>query len=330
MMGIWESKKSLAPRRRSAEQPASSHRSGALPHPRIAVTLRPCTPLYDNFIVNLEKSVQEHPSGEEFMKYIAEICFFGTLLTLDVYGEDIDTPVPLSVKMEELLRAAENQRELHVQRLRRKYPGENFPHHRQMDDDDMKEIFNTWRKDVQSWMRGSTLAKHEEMERCGLWQDAHQLGKSSFSTYLFQLSGCKFLVHILIRLPIISSSLPNSPHDGYHIPEIADILNELIDAYEDHLRTPQYAEAILLSKQHQAGQLSLSQKVWWAQYNYSQGRKLSCLIRDTDINFNDLAPWKQKLVEEFDTRRSAKALDRALEQKSFRQQPYRGAGTEVQ
>jgi len=90
------------------------------------------------------------------------------------------------------------------------------------------------------------------------------------------------------------------------------------------------AIALLLTKQHQAGQLRLSQKVWWAQYNYSQGRKLSCLIRDTDINFYDLAPWKQKLVEEFDTRRSANALDRALEQKSFRQQPYRGAGTEVQ
>ena len=53
LMGIWESTKSLAPRRRSAEQPASSHRNGALPHPRIAVTLRPCTPLYDNFIVNV-------------------------------------------------------------------------------------------------------------------------------------------------------------------------------------------------------------------------------------------------------------------------------------
>jgi hypothetical protein len=330
LMGIWESTKSLTTRRRSAEQPASSHRNGALPYPRIAVTLRPSTPLYDNFILNLEKSAQEHPSGEEFKKYITETCLFGSLLTLDVYGEDIDTPVPLSVKMEELFRAAENQRELQVQRLRRKHPGDNFPHHWRMDDDDMKEIYNTWRKDVQSWMRGSTLAMHEEMERRGLWQDAHQLGKSSFSTYLFQLSGCKFLVHILIQLPIISSSLPNSPHDSYHIPEIADILNELIDAYEDHLSTPQYAKARLLSKQHQAGQLRLSQKVWWAQYNYSQGRKLSCLIRDADINFYDLAPWKQKLVEEFDSRRSAKALDRALHQKAFMQQPYRGAGTEVQ
>ena len=146
----------------------------------------------------------------------------------------------------------------------------------------------------------------------------------------FQLSGCKFLLHKLIELPIISSSLPNSPHGSYHIPEIADVLKELMDAYEDHLATPQYAKAFLLSKQHQAGQLSLNQKVWWAQYNYSQGRKLSCLIRDTDITFYDLAPWKQKLVEEFDSRRSAKALDRALHQKAFMQQPDRGAGTEVQ
>ena len=133
LMGIWESTKSLAPRRRSAEQPASSHRNGARPHPRTAVTLRPCTPLYDNFMVNMETSVQEHPRGEEFMKYITETCFFGSLLTLDVYGERIDTPVPLSVKMEELFRAAENQRELQVQRLRRKHPGESFPHDMHME-----------------------------------------------------------------------------------------------------------------------------------------------------------------------------------------------------
>ena len=98
LMGIWESTKSLAPRRRSAEQPASSHRNGARPHPRTAVTLRPCTPLYDNFISNMEISAQEHTSGQEFKKYITETCFFGSLLTLDVYGEDIDTPVPLQLK----------------------------------------------------------------------------------------------------------------------------------------------------------------------------------------------------------------------------------------
>jgi len=286
--------------------------------------------LYDNLIANLETSAQEHPSGEEFMKYITDTCFFGALLTMDVYGEHIDTPVQLSVKMEELLRAAQKQRELQVQRLRRKHPGESFPHDMHMESDDMKEIYNTWRKDVQSWMRRSTLANHEEMERRKHWQDAHKLRQSTFSTHTFQLSGCKFLLHKLIELPIIHSNLPSSTHDSYHIPEIADVLNELIDAYDDHLTTPQYAKAVRASREHQAGQLRLSQNVWRVQYNHSQGRKFSCLIRDKGISIYDLAPWKQRLVVDFDNRRSHKALDRALEQKAFRQQPYRGAGTEVQ
>ena len=92
----------------------------------------PSTPLYDNLIANLETSAQEHPSGEEFMKYITECCFFGDLLTMDEYGERNDTPVQLSVKMEELLRAARRQRELHIQRLRRKHPGQSLPNHIQL------------------------------------------------------------------------------------------------------------------------------------------------------------------------------------------------------
>ena len=136
-------------------------------------------------------------------------------------------------------------------------------------------------------------------------------------------------MHKLIELPIIHSSLPSSTHDSYHIPEIADVLKELIDAYEDHLETPQYAKAVRASREHRAGQLKLSHNVWWVRYNHSQGRKFSCLIRDKGISIYDSAPWKQRLVVDFDHRRSHKALDRALEQKAFRQQPYRGAGTEV-
>ena len=50
---------------------------------------------------------------------------------------------------------------------------------------------------------------------------------------------------------------------------------------------------------------------------------------DATCKFDDLTAWEQQLVEDCDTRRSAKALDEVLGQKAFKQQPYRGPGTET-
>ena len=159
------------------------------------------------------------------------------------------------------------------------------------------------------------------MERLGQNQKAHQLGKTAFSSYLFQLSGCKFLLHKLIELPLISASSAEQP--------TAIFLNKLIDAYEEHKKGKEYVEARHQSTQHQVGQRRLSGQVWWAQYNYSQGRKLSEMVRDKEVDFFQLPDWEQQLVEDYDYRRLAKALDEVLEQKAFKQQPYRGAGTET-
>ena len=48
-----------------------------------------------------------------------------------------------------------------------------------------------------------------------------------------------------------------------------------------------------------------------------------------EFDFDDLDDSQQQMVHEFDTRRLKKALNEALEQKVFKQQPYRGAGAET-
>ena len=93
----------------SAEQPPTSLRSAAQPASKKRA-LDFDTPLYDNLIANLEAHCKS-PSGEAFLDYITDCCFYGQLLTMDEYGDSIETPVPVSVKMEELLRAAQGQRE---------------------------------------------------------------------------------------------------------------------------------------------------------------------------------------------------------------------------
>ena len=53
------------------------------------------------------------------------------------------------------------------------------------------------------------------------------------------------------------------------------------------------------------------------------------MVKDDEVNFFDLAEWKQQLVEDYNSRRLGKALGEALERKALRLQPYRGAGTET-
>jgi hypothetical protein len=319
-MALWETF-------RSVEQPAPLQ--ARFEPARRAVELRPSTPLYDNLIANLQSAAQGHRSGEAFINYITECCFYEKLLIMDVYGESIETPVPLSVKMESLLRAAQRQREEHQKRLRRRGVPYAFGpvEEMHMDPDvDMKEIFNTWREDVESWMKPRTLETYRHLEQKSLFQEAHQLGKKTFSTYLFQLSGCKFLLHKLIQLPLIRSSPAGTVRS---VEQPAAILMQLLNAYEEHKQTQQYQKAIRRNKEHQVGRLRLSQHIWWAQYNYSQGRKLSDMVKDNTCKFDDLTAKDQQLVEDFETRRSARTLDELLGQKAFKQQPYRGPGTET-
>ena len=79
------------------------------------------------------------------------------------------------------------------------------------------------------------------------------------------------------------------------------------------------------SEKLQQGQMRLSHKLWWAQYNYTKGRSLQVKVLDGSLDFYDLNPEDQELVEAFDTRRSANALDRLLKQN---RPLYRGVGAE--
>ena len=86
--------------------------------------------------------------------------------------------------------------------------------------------------------------------------------KKPLSTFLFQLSGCKFLLHKLIELPIIAQIPSNSVERP-----VATVLMELLNSYEKHKTTSQYQEAVRRSQHHQKFQKRLSHECWWAQYH---------------------------------------------------------------
>ena len=117
---------------RSAEQPAHD-----------PVMLRAATPLYDNLIANLEPAARQHPQGNGFIEYITKSCFFDNILTVDVYGERLEKPIPLAVKMERLLETANRQRELYIGSS--SLPANTDLNSLCIESDGMRNIFNNWR-----------------------------------------------------------------------------------------------------------------------------------------------------------------------------------------
>ena len=67
------------------------------------VRLKPNTPLYDQFLADLE---DENESGDvsSLIKYIQQFYFFGDLCSLNPSGEQLEQLAPLSVKMEDFLK----------------------------------------------------------------------------------------------------------------------------------------------------------------------------------------------------------------------------------
>ena len=175
-----------------------------------------------------------------------------------------------------------------------------------------------------SWMRPSTLEKYYWWLGERRNQKAHQIAKHAFNLYLFQLSGCKFLLHKFIELPIIFFSRGGNVGDPAR--RMGTHLNDLLIAYDAHKETEEYQNAVERSRRRAAGRCRLSHDIRWMQYALAQGRKLSIQKNAGDIDIFDLDTDQQQLIEDFETRRSRDALDKLLAQKKL---PYRGTGSET-
>ena len=230
----------LAPRKQTSFTPPLP------PHPPPAL---PLTPLYDYLLNNLRHHVPQ------LLAYISEKCFRGELLTKNFFGETLERPMRLSVKMEELLDVCQARRELHVDYLRKLGDPRCSAEQPEADnlivfnDNDMVRIMNTWRKDARSYMRPATLWQYHRDLKFNP-EKAHSKSKSIHSLHLFQISGCKFLVHVFIRMPVLSDCAEQP------------VIDELLQDYEDHKRSEEYKKAVEQSEQRNENPLRDSQALW--------------------------------------------------------------------
>ena len=297
----------------------SASSSSAAPPAAICSTRKPDpptmikldTPLYDQLLEGLEEN-----QATELMGYIQKCCFVGadgnTILKRTPLGERIEKAMPLSAKMEELLRVVHAKRK----ELARE---ENIPLDELADytarPEEYRKLMKNWMDDVGSWMHAKHQETYQKLREDGFSQRAHPLKKRCFQSFCFNISGCKFRLFKHIILPIVHGV------DGGG----AETIKQLVVDFQRHKKTQQYKDAVARSKRRQEGERRLSEKLWWARWELYKGRECLEAVRQ-GTSFWDLNYKSQYLV----TLYWAGDLERALsELKKEKSVPSRVAHPEA-
>ena len=294
----------------SAEQPATT-----------PVVLKEATHLWNDFIDKVSAG-EEHNS---IMNYIAHKCFYNELLHIKEDGERLEKPMSLSFKMERLLTICKHRREVHITWLR-SHGDARCSAERPADDylmifreDDMKIIYNTWRSDVRSYMKDSTLAVCASSRR----QEAQQLMKRTHSTYMFHLSGCKWLLREFLRLPLAcnatqtatSSAAQPAATQTETSRAALPALHHLLSAFEEHKNSVEYRKSVENSKSKGDNHVRLSNHLWWARHNHEHGKNISFKVRAGSVEFASLSQGDQILAEDYEAGRSGAKLNALMKEK---------------
>ena len=241
----------------SAEQPVRSRGSPAA----IEAAPEPETPLFDNFLDCMNHSA----AGAEIMNFIAETCFHKDFLWIDEKGVRLGTPRSIGSKTEVMMKKVIELRTWYVHKLAGKLdprvPEENpesVLNSLAFTEDDMKYLMNEWRHYVISWMNPVQLQRYERATP----QQQHGMEKSNFSTYLAQLSGCKFLLRRLIALPLLNppstAQLQSSAAQPGSQPLVdPEIMLQLTREWTVHKTSEEHREAVRKSLQTDQARLSI-------------------------------------------------------------------------
>ena len=172
------------------------------------------------------------------------------------WGEEIKDPMRRLQYVLELLR---EQRNLHIDRLRKRWDARIRGGQTEfsLNDEDMKEIFNMWRKSPTTWMNPENLAELSKLRE----EDRHDFVKKRFSAMKFQLIGNAALVDICIRCNPTCAVQPA-------------VLKEFIRRWNQYLETPECQKARDASKKRNPGEPQRFKKIAEVQAQINRGRDL--------------------------------------------------------
>ena len=183
--------------------------------------------------------------------------------------------------------------------------------------------WNQWRKDVKSWMKVEKVEEYYSKKKQRP-KSAHDMEKSSFTTYQYHLAGEKYLLQMLVQLPILAQCCTAKPK----LREVP-ALKKWIDDLQRHKQTDEYKNAVKKSQPADLNHSRLSQKIWMASRKLSQGKALAEKRDSGAIEWASLNKTEQQLVEAYDYGRLDKELQALMKQKTPPQERYKGVAASV-
>jgi len=141
-------------------------------------------------------------------------------------------------------------------------------------------------------------------------QKVHQKKKSVHNTYMFQLSGDKWLLHQFLRVPMFCDTTQTPTHSAER-----PVWNDLLMNFAEHKNSDDYRKAVADSQRKGADHVRLSRRIYSARLHYEKGKRLAFRVRYKQVNWHSLSPDDQQAVEDYEARRSANRLDEAIKEK---------------
>ena len=146
------------------------------------------------------------------------------------------------------------------------------------------------------------------------------MAKSGFGTYCFNLAGRKYVLHMLVQLPILAQCSAANP-ELIEVPALTKWITDL----QRHKQTKDYKDAVAKSEPAlTADHCRLSQQMWQASQELSEAKALS-RKKDRGL-WDDFIQEEQGLVEAYDSGR----LDRKVQNLMSQKTPlYKGVAASV-
>ena len=156
-------------------------------------------------------------------------------------------------------------------------------------------------------------------------QSAHKWAHSAFHTFAHHVSGQKYLLHMLVKLPILAQCT-TSNLKRTEVPALEKWIKDL----QRHKQTPAYKNAVKMSQPAATpNHKSLSRQIWDTHRRLSEGKELAEKRDSGDIKWDDLNKTEQDLLEAYDTKKLEKTLRDLMSQKTPPEKRYKGSAASV-
>ena len=187
-------------------------------------------------------------------------------------------------KLEAFLEIVEEQRSRHQRRHQSLTSDDVFSH------EDMQEIHREWMEDHESWMNGETLNKYNcrlQGTGKGDHQKAHQIRRSAFSAFVFQIIGNKHVALASIQHPICSAAQP------------ADAIQRFMRAWEEEKSSEDYKKRVQISEQLTKERMALKNAAHASRQAFVRGRKIHAAILQDSNQRAALSDRDKTLLDDF-------------------------------